>query len=88
MQSTNLKEHALKAIKEHPQVFEALAEYDRTMKMPKTTYKERATFTIDANVMRKFRTYVKEQGMDMSKVVESRIKSVLGLKSAKNKRLF
>ena len=80
MQSNDVKGHALKAIRENAQVFEALAEYDRTMKMPKTTYKERATFTIDANVMRKFRAYVKEHGMDMSKIVEKLIKKMLGLK--------
>ncbi|MDD4877507.1 MAG: hypothetical protein PHO02_00540 [Candidatus Nanoarchaeia archaeon] len=80
MQSGNIKEHALKAIKEHPQVFESLAEYDRTRKLQRTVYKERATFTIDANILRKFRAYAKEHGMDMSKIVEKQIKQVLGLK--------
>ncbi len=80
MQSKSLKDYALKAIKEHPEVFEALAEYDKTRKLPKTVYKERATFTIDANILRKFRAYAKQHGMDMSKIVEKQIKQVLGLK--------
>ncbi len=80
MQSKSLKDYAFKAIKKHPAVFEALAEYDRTRKLPRTVYKERATFTIDANILRMFRAYAKEQGMDMSKIVERQIKQVLGLK--------
>ncbi|MFH1065020.1 MAG: hypothetical protein V1734_00760 [Nanoarchaeota archaeon] len=81
MQSNSIKERALNAIKEHPQVFEALAEYDRTRKLPKTIYRERINFTIDANVLKKFRRYAKEKGIDMSRVVEKHIKEELGLKN-------
>lgn len=80
MQSNSIREYALKAIREHPQVFEALAEYDRTRKLPKTTYRERINFTIDANVLRKFRKYAKEKGLDMSRVIEKHIKEEIGLK--------
>ncbi len=72
--------YALKAIKEHPQVFEALAEYDRTGKMPKTTYRERINITIDPNLLRKFKHYAQERGLNMSRVIEKHIKEELGLK--------
>lgn len=81
MQSNNIRERALNAIKEHPQVFEALAEYDRTRKLPKTVYRERINFTIDANVLKKFRRYAKEKGLDMSRVIEKHIKEELGIKN-------
>ncbi len=75
-----LVDYALKAIKEHPQVFEALAEYDRTGKMPKTVYRERINLTIDANLLKKFKHYSQEKGLNMSRVIEKHIKEELGLK--------
>ncbi len=72
--------YALEAIKKHPQVFEALAEYDRTRKIPKTTYRERINLTIDANLLRKFKHHTREKGLNMSRVVEKHIKEELGLK--------
>lgn len=81
MPSTNIKEHALKAIKENPGVFEALEEYDRTRKLPKTAYRERINLTIDGNLLRKFRKYAKERGLNMSRIVEKHIKEELGIKN-------
>lgn len=71
--------YALEAIKKHPQVFEALAEYDRTRKMPKTTYRERINLTIDSNLLRKFKQYARDKGLNMSRIVEKHIKRELGL---------
>jgi len=81
MPSNNVKEHALKAIKENPEVFEALAEYDKTRKLPKTAYRERINVTIDANLLRKFRKYAKERGLNMSRIVEKHIKEEMGIKN-------
>ncbi len=72
--------YALEAIKKHPQVFEALAEYDHTRKLPKTIYRERINLTIDSTILRKFKQYAKEKGLNMSKVVERHIKEEMGLK--------
>lgn len=80
MPPSKLLRAALKAIKEHPQVFEALEEYDRTRKLPKTTYRERINLTINANLLRKFKHYAREKGLNMSRVVEKHIKEELGLK--------
>ena len=75
-----LVEYAFQAIKRHPQVFEALAEYDRTRKLPKTTYRERVNFTIDGNLLRQFKRRAQEKGLNMSRVIEKYIKQELGLK--------
>lgn len=75
-----LVNYALKAIKEHPQVFEALAEYDQTGKMPKTIYRERINLTIDGQLLQKFKFYARENGLNMSRVIEKHIKEELGLK--------
>ena len=73
-------QYALAAIKKHPQVFEALAEYDRTRKYPKSIYRERINLTIDSNILRKFKNYSRERGLNMSRVIEKHIKEELGLK--------
>ncbi|MBI2668701.1 hypothetical protein HYX14_02565 [Candidatus Woesearchaeota archaeon] len=72
--------YALNIIKEHPQVFEALAEYDRTGKLPKTIYRERLNITIDNTLLRKFKQYARERGLNMSRVIEKHIKEEMGLK--------
>ena len=71
---------ALRLIKEHPQVFEALAEFDRTRKMPKTIYRERINVTIDSTLIRKFKRYAQENNLNMSRVIEKHIKEELRLK--------
>ncbi len=72
--------YALKAIRKHPQVFEALAEYDQTRKIPKTQYRERINLTIDGNLLRQFKQYAKEKGLNMSRLIESYMKRELGLR--------
>ena len=42
-----------KLLKEKPEVFEALLEFERTGKLPKLNYKERANFTIDSELLRR-----------------------------------
>lgn len=71
---------ALRLIKEHPQVFEALAEYDRTRKMPKTVYRERINITINSILLKKFKRYAQENNLNMSRVIEKYMKEELGLK--------
>ncbi len=64
---------AKEAIKEHPEAFEALLEFERTGKLPKVDYKTRANFTIDARLLRKFREYCRSRGMKMSSIIEKHI---------------
>ena len=73
-------ETARRVVRENPEVFDALLEYERTKKLPKLTYHTRANFTIESNLLRKFRAYCTERGMNMSKVLEKHIKEELGLR--------
>jgi hypothetical protein len=69
----NLLEVADRIINENPEVFEALLEFERTGRLPKLEYKERVNFTIDAELMKKFRIYCKKKGYKMSSVIEKLI---------------
>lgn len=64
---------AKRIIKENPEYFEALLEFEKTKKLPKFTYKKRANFTIDADLLRKFRNYCKKKGYKMSTKIEQYI---------------
>jgi len=72
---------ALRIIKEKPEMFEALLEFERTGKVPKPVYKKRANFTIDKNILNKFREYCKDKGCNMSKLVEKFMKETVSKKS-------
>ncbi len=77
MSSSEFVQRARKIIRENPEMFSALEEYDRTRKLPKLSYKIRANFTLDAEVLRQFRSYCKKNGMNMSRVLENHIKEEL-----------
>ena len=66
-----------KVFREHPEMFTALEEYDKTGKLPKIKYKTRANFTIDADLLRRFRTYCKKEGYNMSKLIEKHLQEEL-----------
>ncbi len=69
--------YAKQAIEQHPEAFEALLEFERTGKLPKPNPKERANFTIDAKLLRHYRAYCKEHGLNMSARIEKYIKGEL-----------
>ncbi len=58
---------------------EALEEFDRTGQLVKPRIKERVNFTIDMDLMRKFRCYCEKHNRKMSAVVEKLIREELGL---------
>lgn len=70
-------EKARKIITENQDLFSTLEEFDRTGKLRKAKYKERATFTVDEDLMNGFRSYCRKNNMNMSKVVEDMIKKFL-----------
>ncbi len=80
MSHSKFYENALKIIQKHPQVFEALAEYDNTRKLPKTIYRERINLTIDSTLLKQFKQHAKERNLNMSRVIEKHIKEELRLK--------
>ncbi len=68
---------AKRIVKENPEYFEALVEFERTKKLPKLQYKQRANFTIDSELLRKFRIYCQKQGYKMSAKLERLIQQEL-----------
>lgn len=78
MQSSKLLKYAKEAIEEHPEMFEALLEFERTGKLPKPNPEERVNLTIDAKLIRNFRSYCKEHGYKMSSLIERYIERELG----------
>ena len=64
-------------VRENPEAFDALEEYDQTRRLRKISYKHRANFTIDADLLRRFRNYCQKEGYNMSKLVEKHIRDEL-----------
>ncbi len=77
MLSDKVVERAKKIIKENPEYFEALVEFEKTKKIPKLNYKKRANFTIDSRLLKEFRNYCKERRLNMSNILEKYIKEEL-----------
>lgn len=69
-----LLENAKKSLILYPEIFDALEEYDKTHRLRKINYKERANFTIDSGLLKEFREYCKKNGMKMSSKIEGFIK--------------
>ena len=73
----NIVKRAKKIIKENPEYFEALVEFERTKKLPKLSYKKRANFTIDSRLLKDFKEYCRDKKLNMSNVIEKHIKEEL-----------
>ena len=61
-------------LKEQPEIFDALLEFERTKRVPKFTYKKRVNFTLDPILFNKFRLYCEKLGIKMSTRIEQHIK--------------
>lgn len=79
MQSSKAVEEIRKVIRENPELFEALEEYDRTKKLPKMSHRQRINITIDNSLLMKFKQYCREHGFNMSRLIEKHIKEELKL---------
>ena len=75
MQSTIDK--AREVIAKNQDLLTVFEELDRTGRFKKRSYKVRATFTIDENIINEFRNYCRRNSMNMSAMIESLIKKVL-----------
>ncbi len=80
MQSNQVSNKIDKIIKENPRAFEALMEFEKTGKLPKTVYRERINVTIDSNILSKFKRYCKNNSYNMSRLIEKHMKEEIGLK--------
>ena len=81
MPSRKFLETARRIITEKLEVFEALLEFERTKKLPKTTYRQRVNFTIDNNLLIAFKRYCREHNLNMSRIIEKHIKEEFGMKT-------
>lgn len=68
---------AKKVIARNQDVITVFEELDRTGKFRKRTYKVRAAFTLDEELLNKFRNYCKQNGINMSGKIESYIRKEL-----------
>lgn len=69
--------YAKKAARENPEVADALMEFERTGKVPKTTYRKRIDVTLDESVVRKLRSRSSETGIPVSRLIEKAVLSSL-----------
>ena len=70
----SFKEFALQEIRKHPEIASALDEFERTKKIRKFTYRKRLDITIDENILKQFKAYCSQHGLNMSRVIESHLK--------------
>ncbi len=74
MESSKLLEAAKRITRENPEMFDALLEFERTKKLPRTSYRQRINLTIDSALLRKFKQYCRENSLNM---IEKHIKEEL-----------
>ena len=80
MSSNKVLNKINRVIKENPRAFEALLEFEKTGKLPKTVYRERINLTIDSSILREFKRYCRKHNHNMSRLIEKHIKEELKLK--------
>ena len=66
-----------KIFKKYAEAFEALAEYDKTGKLPKLSYKKRIDITIDAKLLRQLKEYCRKHGFKISQLIEKHMREEL-----------
>ncbi len=70
-------ERTRRIIHENPEIFEALLEFERTKKLPKTSYRQRINLTIDSRLLKAFKRYCEERHLNMSRLIEGHMKEEL-----------
>ncbi len=71
-------ERIRKVINENQMLFIALEDLDRTGRLKKVDYKKRYLFSLDQEIMNRFRSYCRKNGIVMSNKVEELIRGFLG----------
>lgn len=74
MSSAKFMKIAKRIVKEEPQLFETLMEFEKTKRI---RTKERLNFTIDKSLASNFRKFCREQGYNMSLKIEQAIKQMM-----------
>ena len=73
----SFKDYALEGIRKYPEIFSALEEFERTKKIPKFSYRKRIDITIDEHILKRFKQYCQELGLNMSRLIEKYMKKEL-----------
>lgn len=73
----SFKDYAMRGIKKHPEIFSALEEFEQTKKIPKFSYRKRIDITIDEHLLKQFKEYCRQTGLNMSRVIEKYVKKEL-----------
>jgi len=74
MPSSKIQKIAKKIVKNNPELFKTLMEFEETKKI---RTKKRLNFTIDKNTASKFQKYCRDHGYNMSAKVEQMIKGMI-----------
>jgi post-segregation antitoxin (ccd killing protein) len=69
-----------KTIVKNEDLLNALEEYDRTRKLRKLSYKTRVNFTVDEDLFNQFRSFCKQNDINMSAKIETFMKKELSKK--------
>ena len=72
-----MKLYSEEHFRKHAALFEALAEYDRTGRAPKVSYKKRIDITIDAGLLRRLKEHCRRHGLKLSQLIEQRMRAVV-----------
>jgi len=73
----SFREAGLRGIRQYPEIFSALEEFERTKRIPKFSYRKRIDITIDEHILRSFKRYCQENGLNMSRIIEKHLKEEL-----------
>jgi hypothetical protein len=74
MQSGEIHRRVDKILRENPELFEALMEFERTKRI---RTKERLNFTVDKGVASQFKKFCREHGYNMSAKVEQALRNMM-----------
>lgn len=77
MPSSKFLQTARRIIRENPDVFEALMEFERTKRLPRVNVRERINLTLDSNLLHRVKRYCKEKNIILSRLVERHLKEEL-----------
>jgi hypothetical protein len=69
-----MKSEDKRILEKYSRMFEVLAEYDRTGRLPRIRYKERINITIDAGLLKKLKKYCRTHGFKVSSFIEKSVK--------------
>jgi post-segregation antitoxin (ccd killing protein) len=81
MESYNVKK-AKELIRAYPEVFDSLLEFERTKRVPKLYRRKRLNITIDENTLKDFKSFCRQNNLNMSRILEMKMIELIKSKSA------